>query len=136
MSYLLDTNVISALRRGRNGHAAVRRWYRDVEASELHLSALTFGEIRRGIELVRARDAAQASALEQWLHRLRRSFAGRILAIDDGTIDLWGQITARRPYPAIDALIAATAMRHGLTMVTRNVKDVGDIGVGILNPFE
>lgn len=136
MTYLVDTNVISSVRRGRKGNARVRHWVNSVAPDDLNVSALTFGEIRRGIEAVRSRDARQATAIERWMEALRDGFGQRVLGLDDAIIDLWGRLNARRMYPSIDALIAATALHHGLTLATRNVKDFADTGVSILNPFE
>jgi hypothetical protein len=136
VSYLLDTNVVSALRAGRRGSSSVQRWVHNIADESLFVSILTFGEIRRGIEMLRGRDARQAVAIENWLVRLRDSYGERVLGIDAAVIDLWGRIGARRPYPVVDALLAATALHHGLTFVTRNIKDVADIGVDLLNPFE
>jgi toxin FitB len=136
VSLLLDTNVLSELRKGARADARLRGWFDGVEPGEIYLSVLVVGELRRGIELVRRRDAARAAALERWLKRVTADHAERILPIDELVADQWGRLTARRPGSVIDTLMAATALVHGLLLVTRNVKDVAWTGVACLNPFE
>ncbi len=136
MSYLIDTNVLSELRR-KAPDPAVARWFADRPAGTLYLSVLTLGELRKGIE--RLADPARRLALLDWLEtELPAFFAGRVLAVDAAVADRWGHLQARagRPLPAIDSLLAATAMQHGLTLVTRNVRDVVDLGVEVLNPWD
>jgi predicted nucleic acid-binding protein len=97
---------------------------------------LTIGEIRKGVETVRARDPEKARALETWLQAIVQAFGPRILGIDAAVAESWGRIAAIRSVPVVDALLAATASMHGLVLVTRNATDVAGLGVRILNPFE
>ena len=134
--FLLDTNVISEVRKGGRSDPNVAGWYAGVGESYLFISSLTVGEIRKGIELVRQRnDIDQVGSLEAWLQRVIEGFSGRILNVDSQVADSWGQVSAVRPIPVIDGLLAATAMVHDLTLVTRNVSDVEGLGVRVLNPF-
>ena len=134
--FLLDTNVISEVRKGRRSDPNVSSWYTGVGESQLYISALTIGEIRKGIELARRRhDVNQAEALEAWLHTVVEEFSGRVLTVDAQVADTWGHISAIRPVPVVDALLAATAKVHDLTLVTRNVSDVDGLGAKVLNPF-
>ena len=133
---LLDTNVISEVRKGTRCDVHVARWYSGVDESQLFVSVLTLGEIRRGIELARRRgDLPQANTLESWLQTVLEQFSTHILAVDDVVAETWGRISAIRPIPAIDGLLAATAIAHNLVLVTRNVADVDGLGAEILNPF-
>jgi predicted nucleic acid-binding protein len=135
VSYLIDTNVISELRKGDRCDPAVAAWWAKVDENELWTSALVLGEIRRGIELARRRDPRKAKALEVWLAAVTSGFGDRILHVDAQVADEWGRMNAIRPLPVIDALIAATARANSLTFVTRNVSDVQGVGVDLLNPF-
>ena len=135
MSYLLDTNVLSELRR-KTPDAAVLEWFTRRPASTLYLSVLTFGELRKGIEGVP--DAKRRMALTDWLEtELPAFFAGRILPVDAQVADRWGRLlsAAGRPLPAIDSLLAASAAQHGLSMVTRNSRDFADLGLDVINPW-
>lgn len=135
MSWLLDTNVVSEIRKGSRGDPGVVHWAsgRDDEA---WLSVLTVGEIRRGIELKRRRDEVAAHHLDLWLQGLVTSFASRILPVDQRVAEVWARLNVPDPRPVVDGLIAATAIVHGLTLVTRNAKDFEGTGVALLNPFE
>ena len=134
--FLLDTNVISEVRKGGRSDPNVSGWYAGVSESHLFISSLTVGEIRKGIELARQRnDVDQAESLEAWLQRVIEGFLGRILSVDAQVADSWGQMSAIRPIPVVDGLLAATAMVHDFTLVTRNVSDVEGLGVRVLNPF-
>ena len=133
--YLIDTNVISELRRPKRAPQVVE-WFSSVAIESLFLSVLTLGELRRGIELLRAKDAIAAGALERWVNGIRTDFEDRILPIDDAVADQWGRLSIGQPLPSIDGLLAATAMVHQLTMVTRNTADFQRSGVPCLNPFE
>lgn len=136
MSYLIDTNVLSELRR-KSPDPSVARWFADRPAGTLYLSVLTLGELRKGVE--RLADPARRLALLDWLEtELPAFFTGRLLVVDAAVADRWGYLQARagRPLPAIDSLLAATAMRHGLVFVTRNVRDVADLGVQVFNPWD
>jgi predicted nucleic acid-binding protein len=135
VSYLIDTNVISELRKGDRCDPAVAAWWLKVDEDELWISALVLGEIRRGVELARRRDPQKAKALEDWLEEVVAGFGDRILQVDEQVADEWGRMNAIRPLPVIDALLAATARANGLTFVTRNGSDVQGVGVDILNPF-
>lgn len=136
MTWLIDTNIISEIRKGPRCHPAVASWWAGVEEQDLFLSVLTLGEIRRGIEALRPRDATRAVALEAWLAELREGFGARILGLDTATAEAWGRMAAMRSVSVVDALLAATALVNGLTLVTRNAVDVVGLGVHILNPFE
>ena len=135
MSLLLDTNVLSELRKGDRVHPGVREWFASVATEDIYLSVIVVGEIRRGIESVRRRDRAAASALDRWLKRLTATYEGRILPIDALVAEEWGRMNVPDPIPVVDGLMAATARVHGLTLVTRNVRDVARTGVPVVNPF-
>jgi predicted nucleic acid-binding protein len=135
VSYLIDTNVLSELRR-KAPDARVLQWFAQRPAGTLYLSVLTLGEIRKGIESLA--DPARRLALLDWLEtELPAFFMGRILPVDAPVADRWGRLVAQagRPLPAIDSLLAATATQHGLTLVTRNVRDVAPLGVALINPW-
>lgn len=136
MSYLLDTNVLSELRRGHRAHPLLRKWFDATDDRLLFTSVLVFGEIRRGIELLRRRDPISAAALDQWQHRLIETFGDRVLPVDAAVANQWGLLNVPDPVPTVDGLLAATAMVAGFTLVTRNVKDIRDTGVRYLDPFE
>src|SRR4029077_17833597 len=102
----------------------------------IYLSVLVLGELRKGVERARPSDGDQARALEKWLTAVVVSFADRILPIDQAIADEWGRMSAKRPVSTVDALLAATAKVHGMTLVTRNTVDVADLGAKVLNPFE
>lgn len=136
--YLVDTNIISEARKGKNADAGVQTFFREADAarSTLYLSAITVGELHRGIELIRYRgDAAQTAVLETWLEGILAEFSRNILPVDHEAARLWGHLRFPQPENEIDKLLAATAMLHSLTLVTRNVKHVQSTGVRILNPF-
>lgn len=135
MSYLVDTNVISELRKGRRCDPGVASWFAEASSEEIYLSVLTVGEIRKGIENIRRRDERTAEALETWLGELVATHSERILPVDEGIAEQWGRLNVPDPLPVLDSLLAATASVHGLTLVTRNVKDVERTGVACLNPF-
>lgn len=135
MRFLLDTNVISEARKGPRCDPNVSNWYSGVEESQLYVSALTIGEIRRGIELIRRHDVEQAKVLYSWLEKVMQRFSARILAVDARVADTWGKLSAIRPVPVVDGILAATAVVHDLTLVTRNESDVAELGVQVLNPF-
>jgi predicted nucleic acid-binding protein len=135
LSYLIDTNVLSELRR-KAPDPGVVDWFSQRPPATLHLSVLTLGEIRKGIENIS--DEARRQSLIDWLETdLPTFFTGRILPVDGAVADRWGRMcaTAGRPLPAIDSLLAATALKHGLVLVTRNVKDFGGLPVHIFNPW-
>ena len=136
MSYLLDTTVVSEVMRSRP-NAAVLRWFASVPNSALHLSVLTVGEIRAGVEGRKA--GARRERLRVWLEQdLPAWFEDRLLPVDAGVADRWGHLVgaARRTLPAIDSLIAATALRSGLRLVTRNTNDFVFPELELVNPWE
>jgi predicted nucleic acid-binding protein len=134
--FLLDTNVIAELRKGTRANANVRSWFAALDPDDVGLSVVTIGEIRRGIESVRRRDGAAARALERWLRRVLAEHADRILDVDLAVAEEWGRLNVPDPLPVIDGLLAATARVHGLTLATRNVRDVARSGTDVVNPFD
>lgn len=135
MKYLLDTNVISEIRKGSRAHANVARWVAHTPAREMGTSVLVLGEILRGIELKRRGDREQAAALDRWFVQMRTRLGDRILPVDEPIAEAWALMSVPHPPPLIDALLAATAKVHGLTLVTRNVADIARTGVEYLDPF-
>ena len=136
MAYLLDTNVISEVRKGARANPQVATWFESIPLTEIFLSVLVLGEVRQGIEIKRLRDPQTAQHLDRWLHTLIQRHSSRILPVDLEVADLWGKLCLNQPLPKVDGLIAATALHHGLTLVTRNVVDVERAGVQVLNPFD
>jgi predicted nucleic acid-binding protein len=131
--YLLDTNIVSELRRARP-HGAVVAWLRDMRDEDLHISAVTIGEIQSGIEITREQDEARAAEIEVWLERVAETY--NVISMDARAFRSWARLMQRRTADLIeDALIAATAAVHNLTVVTRNVRDFADFDVPTLNPF-
>ena len=135
MRYLIDTNVISELRKGRRCNPGVAAWFADQSSEDLFLSVLTLGEIRRGIENLRRRDMQAGEVLESWFQELVTETSERVLEVDLAVAEMWGLLNVPDPLPVIDGFLAATAKVHGLTLVTRNIKDVQRSGVDCLNPF-
>lgn len=135
MSYLIDTNIISEVRKADRCDRRVAAWYASVADEDLFLSTLVLGEIRRGVELARPRDLDKAEVLERWLGQVEAAFGNRILGVDNAVADQWGRLSAIRPLPVIDGLLAATAITNGLTLVTRNDRDIAGLGAAVLNPF-
>ena len=132
--YLLDTNVVSELRRPRP-HGAVLDWIADVPAEQLFVSAVTIGEIQAGIEITREQDEAKAEELEAWLDKVQVSYG--VLPMDAPAFREWARLMHRRSDTmSEDAMIAATSIVHRLTVVTRNVSDFDQLGVELQNPFE
>ena len=136
MNYLIDTNIISEVRKGPRCDPNVASWYEKIEDASLYLSVLVIGEIRKGIERIRPKDNAQANAIEKWLQAVDKAFGERILPVDRAVANEWGRLNASRPLPVIDGLLAATAKTHRMTLVTRNTADIAGLDVYILNPFE
>ena len=133
--YLLDTNLISETRKIR-ADAGVMAFLAAADATRLFLSVLTLGELRKGVEAKRRADSATADRLGAWMDRIETTFADRILPVDTPAARLWGELSARRTLPVIDTLIAATAITRGLTLVTRNTRDVAATGVPLLDPWQ
>ena len=137
--YLIDTNIISEARKKDKADLGVRRFFARVMAEEvpIYLSVVTIGELRRGIELIRHRgDVPQAQQLETWFQTVLTEYADCILPMDEEIAQLWGRLRVPHPAHALDKQIAATALIHSLTVVTRNQRDFEATGVGVLNPFE
>lgn len=134
MTYLLDTNVISELRK-RSPNRAVASWFESVSGADLYLSVLVVGEVRQGIERLRRRDPSQAKVFERWLSTLKRDFADRVLPITPPIAEAWGRLNAERPLPVVDSLLAATALVHGLTFVSREADRLERTGIALLNPW-
>ena len=134
MNWLLDTCVLSELRKP-SCNPGVSTWIARLQPHEAFLSVLTLGEIRRGIELQRRKSPAAAAGLERWLNGLEAHYGDRILPISAAVADTWGRLAPHQPLPVSDGLIAATALAHKLTVVTRNVPDFRRSGVNLLNPF-
>ena len=135
MSWLIDTNVLSELRKGDRADAGVRRWFDDVADRDLFTSVLVVGELRRGVESIRRRDHGAAAGLAQWLDALADRFGERLLPVDVAVANRWGELNVPDPVPTVDGLLAATALVHDLTLVTRNVADFTRTGARLLNPF-
>jgi predicted nucleic acid-binding protein len=136
--YLVDTNVISEARKGARADPGVRAFFVEAMAQDqpLFLSAITIGELRRGVDLIRHRgDHHQAEILEQWLSLLLQNYGNRVLALDGEAAQLWGRLRVPHGEPVLDKQIAAIALLHGLTVVTRNTVDLLSTGVALLNPF-
>ena len=134
VAYLLDTNVLSETRK-KNADAGVIAFLQATDSSALYVSVLSIGELLKGIALKRRSDRAAAKGLAEWLEGLEAGFADRILPIDAATARLWGDWSSDRPRPVIDTLLAATAARHSLTLVTRNTRDVSGLPVQVRNPW-
>jgi len=123
LSFLLDTNVLSEIRKGENCDAKVREWWDSTTISDFYLSVIVAGEIYRGIDKLMKTNPALARKFQSWF-------------IDLKTAEIWGRLTSKRTLPLADGLLAATALAHDLTFVTRNTKDIRDTGVRYINPFE
>jgi hypothetical protein len=132
--YLLDTNVISETRKLRADHGGITL-LSAADATKLFLSVLTLGELRKGVAAKRRADPVAADALAAWVDGIETTFADHVLPVDVATARHWGELSASWSIPVIDTLIAATAISHGLTLVTRNARDVRSTGVPLLDPW-
>ncbi|HIJ94723.1 MAG TPA: type II toxin-antitoxin system VapC family toxin [Desulfuromonadales bacterium] len=135
MGYLIDTNVLSELRKGSKMDKNVRVWFDKVPADDIYLSTLVVGEVRHGIELLRRRDPKAAIRLDTWLAEVQKDTGDRILPVTNIISEQWGRFGVPDPVSVIDGLMAATAMVHGHILVTRNVRDIEQTGVNFINPF-
>jgi len=136
--YLIDTNVISEMRKRSKANKGVRDFFKQVTKEEIRvfISVVTVGELRRGVELIRHRgDTRQANQLEKWLNMLLANYQYDILGINQDIAQLWGRLRVPHPENALDKQIAATALIHDLIVVTRNQKDFSNTGARLLNPF-
>jgi len=136
MAYLIDTNVLSEMRKRGRGNPRVHAWALRTRASAIYLSVLVVGEVRLGIENLRTTDTAQAAALETWLVQVCKRYAKRILPITQPIAEEWARLSSPDRLPLIDGLIAATAKVHNLVLVTRNTRDMVRTGVPIIDPFQ
>ncbi|NMG07887.1 type II toxin-antitoxin system VapC family toxin [Brasilonema sp. UFV-L1] len=133
--YLFDTNILSELRKGKRCHPGVAGWFELVDEQDIFLSVLVIGEIESGIERIRRRDQKAATNLDIWLKKIVTGYENRILPITQAITLEWGRINVPNPVSGVDGLLAATAKVHDLTLITRNVKDIQNIGVEFYNPF-
>ena len=136
MPFLLDTNILSELRKGERCDSNVAIWAAKESGQAHYISVLSLGEIRKGIELLRKKSPADCIPFEIWLQKLQSDYANCTIAITNEIAGLWGALSALRPLPVIDSLLAATAIEHGLTLATRNTKDFAGLQISIVNPFE
>lgn len=135
LQYLLDTNILSETRK-KQADARIISFLSAAEPSALYISVLTLGELRKGVALKRRTDLVAAKNIEAWVDGLEFSFGDRILGINPAAAKLWGELSAQRPRPVVDTLLAATAIVHELTFVTRNASDVQDVDVKVLDPWK
>lgn len=134
MGFLIDSNILSELRKPKRAEQ-VAVWFRTVPPSELFTSVLVMAELRRGSLLIRRRDSASADKLDTWISDLWAAFEDRVLPVSSAVANRWAELMVPDPIPVIDGLLAATALVHDLTLVTRNTKDVIRTGVKVLDPF-
>jgi toxin FitB len=135
LKFLLDTNIISEIRKRDRAHPNVIRWVARTPVGEIWTSVLVLAEIRRGIELKRRSDREQAKSLDRWFVQMRARLGDRVLPVDEPVAEAWALLGIPNPLPLIDGLLAATAKVHGLMLVTRNVADLAAAGVSLLDPF-
>ena len=135
MGYLIDTNIISELRKKQNANPNVQAWFSSVTGGECYLSVLTIGEIVNGIKRLESKDMNSAKNIQAWLDMVLIDFSDRILPVTAKISATWGEMTSKIPMPVVDSLLASTAIVHNLTLVTRNIKDVESSSAKLLNPF-
>ena len=135
MRFLLDTNVISEIRKRERTDRNVARWVAATPVRDIGTSVIVLAEIRRGIELKRRSDPEQGAALDRWFAQMRSRLEDRVLHVDEAVAEAWARLSVPNPLPLIDGLLAATAQVHDLTLVTRNVADMARTGISVLNPF-
>jgi len=135
MRYLLDTNVVSESYRGRRTNPAVEAWLADVDPGSLSISSLVLAELRIGAQRFARRDARGGALIGAWVDEIRGLFADRTFTVDTAIAERWARLSVPDPLPFVDGILAATALEHDLTLVTRNTKDVERTGVKLLNPF-
>jgi predicted nucleic acid-binding protein len=135
VNFLVDTNVVSELRRDRDTAPAIAAWFKALRPEQIFTSVVVLGEIRRGIELLARRDKPQAGMLERWYASMRHRLGSRVLAVDEPVMMMWSRISVPDPLPAYDGLIAATALVHDMTVVTRNTADFRRVGVAAIDPW-
>lgn len=134
--YLLDTNVLSEIRKGpQRAQPEVYQWWLGMRDQELFLSVMTLGEIRKGIDRLGTRDISQTVALERWLDEVKTTFRERVIDVSLAVAERWGKLQAMRSLPEVDALLAASVLEYDLTLVTRNEADFEGLGIRVLNPF-
>ena len=133
--FLIDTNVVSELRKGARADAGVRAWFDDHKADQLWLSVLVVCELRRGVEVLRRRDEQAGTRLSEWLDSVTHDFDDRIIPITIEVAERWAVLNVPDPAPVVDGLLAATALERNLVLVTRNTADVERTGVAVVNPF-
>jgi hypothetical protein len=135
VSFLLDTNVVSEIRKP-NRNAGVSAWFEGVDSGDLYLSVLVVGEIKQGIERLRRRNPKQSDVFERWLTVLKKDFDERLLPVSSSVAERWGLLNSVRPLPVVDGLLAATAIEHDLTLVTRDDRTLAESGARLLNPWQ
>lgn len=134
--FLLDTHVLSEIRKGpERARREVWEWWLGMENEEIFLSVMTLGEIRKGIDRLRSKDASQTLVLDRWLEEVKRAYRERLIEVNSGIAELSGELQAVRSVPEIDALLAASALEYDLTLVTRNEADFAGLGIRVVNPF-
>ena len=133
--FLIDTNVVSELRKGERADAGVRAWFDEHKADQLWLSVLVVGELRRGVELLRRRNEQAGTRLSDWLDTIAHDFGDRIVPITIEMAERWAALNDPDPVPVVDGLLAATALERDLVLVTRNTADIERTGVAVVNPF-
>jgi len=134
VTFLLDTNVVSEIRK-KSPNEGVAEWFASTQSHELFLSVLVIGEIRQGVDRLARRDPRQASVIDQWLRQLMDAYGDRVVPVTAEIAETWGRLNVPNRLPVVDCLLAATALVHDWTLVTRNASDVATTGARILDPF-